>query len=70
MAKQKRKSIDCRLFPNEIGCTLKISGSEKEVLKVAVRHAIEEHGHQDTPELKRQLKILLQDEKMIKKLKK
>ncbi len=69
MAKQIRKSIDCRLVPNEIECTLKISGSEKEVLKAAIRHAIEEHGHQDTPDLKRQLKVLLQIEKPKKNLK-
>lgn len=68
IAKMKRKIIDCRLFPNEIGCTLTISGSEKEVLKVAIRHAVEEHGHQDTPELRRQIKVLLEDEKKLKKL--
>ncbi|RPI17544.1 MAG: DUF1059 domain-containing protein [Ignavibacteriae bacterium] len=62
MSKSTRKYIDCREFPNEIGCTLTISGSEKEVIRVAVRHAIEEHGHQDTPELKKQLKALLQNE--------
>lgn len=51
------------MIPNDIGCTLKISGNEKEVIKAAVRHAVEEHGHQDTPELKRQIKALLKDEK-------
>jgi hypothetical protein len=59
----KRKLIDCRQFPNEIGCTLTISGREKEVIKVAVRHAVEEHGHQDTPELRKQLRALLKNEK-------
>jgi len=59
----KRKYIDCRQFPNEIGCTLTISGSEREVIKAAVRHAVEEHGHQDTPELRKQLRALLQNEK-------
>lgn len=63
MPKLKRKYIDCRAFPNEIGCTVTISGSEKEVLKIAVRHAVEEHGHKDTPELKKQIKALLHDEK-------
>lgn len=62
MTRSRRKYIDCREFPNEIGCTLLISGNEKEVLKAAVRHAIEEHGHQDTPELKKQLKALMQNE--------
>ncbi len=60
--KKERKYIDCRDFPNEIGCTLRISGIEEEVLLVAVKHAIEEHGHQDTPELKKQIKKLIKTE--------
>ncbi len=35
----QRKSIDCRLFPSEKNCTLKISGTEEEVLDAAVEHA-------------------------------
>jgi len=58
----KRKIIDCRLFPSEKNCTLAISGTEDEVLPVAVRHAIQEHGHADTPELRVQIKALLKDE--------
>ncbi len=70
MVKLNRKLIDCRSFPNEIGCTLTISGNEKEVLKAALRHAVEEHGHKDTPELRKHLKILLTTETNIKKNKK
>jgi hypothetical protein len=66
MPKAKRKYIDCRSFPNEIGCTVTISGSEKEVLKIAVKHAIDEHGHQDTPELRKQIKSLLLEEDSVK----
>jgi len=62
MPKTKRKVVDCRDFPNEIGCTLMIAGSAKEVLGVAVRHAVEEHGHKDTPELRKQIKALLKNE--------
>ncbi|MFI5164917.1 MAG: DUF1059 domain-containing protein [Bacteroidia bacterium] len=62
MPSAKRKLIDCRDFPNEIGCTLLISGSAKEVLNAAVRHAVEEHGHQDTDELRKQIKALFRDE--------
>jgi len=61
----RRVIIDCRDFPNEIGCTLLISGNAKEVLNVAVRHAVEEHGHQDTSELKRQIKSLMKNEKTV-----
>jgi len=35
---------------------------EEEVLTVAIRQAVSEHGHQDTPELRQQLKALLKDE--------
>ncbi|MBI2452421.1 DUF1059 domain-containing protein [Candidatus Pacearchaeota archaeon] len=59
----KRKVADCRLFPSESGCSLTITGTEEEVLKVAVRHAVEEHGHEDTSELREQIRGLLADEK-------
>ncbi len=59
----ERKIIDCRDFPNEIGCTLLISGSAKEVFNIALRHSIEEHGHKDTPELRKQLKAMMKPEK-------
>ena len=59
---QKRKVIDCRMYPSEKNCTLKISGTEDEVLNVAVRHAVQEHGHQNSAELRQQLKGMLQDE--------
>jgi predicted small metal-binding protein len=53
---------DCRQMPSETNCSLTISGTEEEVLRVATRHAIEEHGHQDSPELRDQLRQLLVDE--------
>jgi len=59
---QKRKVADCRLFPSEKNCSLTISGTEDEVLTVAARHAVHEHGHADTPELKQQLREFLKDE--------
>jgi hypothetical protein len=61
-AEPKRKVIDCRLFPSEKNCSLAISGTEEEVLSVAVRHAVQEHGHQDSPELRQQLRSLLKDQ--------
>jgi len=57
-----RKTADCRKFPSEMNCSVAISGSEEEVLKVATRHAIEEHGHEDTPELAEQVKGMMEDE--------
>jgi hypothetical protein len=61
-AKPKRKVMDCRLYPSEKNCSLTISGAEEEVLNVAMRHAVQEHGHKDSPELRQQLKALLKDE--------
>jgi hypothetical protein len=57
-----RKSIDCRLYPSEKGCTLKISGTEEEVLQAASAHAVSAHGHANTPELTKELRNLLRDE--------
>jgi hypothetical protein len=57
-----RKSIDCRLYSSEKGCTLKISGTEEEVLQAAAAHAVSAHGHADTPELREELRGLLRNE--------
>ncbi len=62
-----RKIIDCRDFPNEIGCTLMISGSAKEVTNTAIRHAIEDHGHKDTAELRKQIRKMIREESHRKK---
>ena len=57
-----RKVADCRKFPSEKNCSLCISGSEEEVVPIAVHHAVESHGHADTPELHEQIKGMLTDE--------
>ena len=57
-----RKSIDCRDYPSEKNCSLKISGTEDEVLDAAVQHAVSTHEHQNTPELREQIKSMLKDE--------
>lgn len=62
MARGTRKVADCRLYPSEKNCSLTIAGTEEEVLKVAVRHAVEEHGHANTPELRKEIGSLLKDE--------
>jgi predicted small metal-binding protein len=58
----KRKSIDCKDYPSEKNCSLKISGTEEEVLGAAVQHAVPAHGHEETPELREQIKSMLEDE--------
>ena len=57
-----RKIIDCRNFPSEKNCTIAISGTEDEVLDLAVLHAVEVHGHKQTPELRAQLRSMLKDD--------
>ena len=62
MPTTSRKMMDCRRMPSERGCSVTIAGTEEEVLTLAVRHAVEEHGHADTPELREQLRQILTDE--------
>ena len=57
-----RKSIDCRNYPSEKNCSLKLSGTEEEVLDAAVQHAASVHGHEKSPELREQIKSMLKDE--------
>jgi predicted small metal-binding protein len=57
-----RKIMDCRDVPSEKGCTLTIAGEEDEVLRAAVMHAVDAHGHRDTPEFRQQLRGALKAE--------
>jgi predicted small metal-binding protein len=57
----QRKSIDCRDYPSEKSCSLKISGTEEEVLDAAIQHAASVHRHQNTPELRDQIRSMLKD---------
>lgn len=58
-----RKVADCRKFPSETGCTLTISGEEDEVLRAATEHAVSVHGHTESPELREQIRGILEEEK-------
>jgi len=55
-----RKMVDCRKMPSEINCSLTIAGREDEVLDAATAHAVAKHGHEDTPELREQIKAGLE----------
>jgi predicted small metal-binding protein len=58
----ERKFIDCREFPSEMNCTLTlVADSEGELLEAAVQHAVAVHGHQDTPELRDQIRSGIKD---------
>ena len=57
-----RKFIDCREFPSEMNCTVAISAdSEKELLEVAVQHAVTVHKHQDSAELRDMIRGAMRD---------
>ncbi len=63
MATSVRTYIDCREFPSEKNCSLKISGTAEEVLDAATQHAVASHGHQDGPELREQIRSGLREER-------
>lgn len=57
-----RKYVDCREFPSDMNCTIAIcADSDKELLDAAVQHAVAVHQHQDTPELRDQIKQLFKE---------
>lgn len=57
-----RMIADCRRFPSESGCSLTIIGEEDEVVRAGAEHAASVHGHDDTPELREQIRQLLEPE--------
>jgi hypothetical protein len=57
-----RKTIDCRAVPNDVGCTLAMSGEPDEIVTAAALHAVSVHGHADTPQLRDQLRGALANE--------
>jgi hypothetical protein len=61
MPASNRKMIDCRKFPDST-CAITIAGPEDEVLALAVLHAVKDHGHENTPDLREQLRTMLVDE--------
>ena len=57
-----RKYIDCREFPSEAKCSVTIAAdTEKELLDVALQHAVSVHGHSDTPAFRLQLREAIRD---------
>jgi hypothetical protein len=63
VATSVRSYVDCREFPSENNCSLKISGTQDEVLAAATQHAVSSHGHQDSPELREMLRSGLREER-------
>jgi uncharacterized protein DUF1059 len=57
-----RKIADCRRYESDNNCTLTIIGEEDEVLDVAAMHAVAAHGHTEGPELREQIRSILETE--------
>ena len=57
-----RKMADCRRFPSESNCSLTIIGEEEEVVRTATEHAVSVHGHEDTDQLRDDVRGMLEDE--------
>lgn len=54
-----RVVADCRKMPSKKHCTLTISGKMSEVLPMAVYHAVRDHGHKNSPKLRRQVRTMM-----------
>ncbi|HEY8778845.1 MAG TPA: DUF1059 domain-containing protein [Solirubrobacterales bacterium] len=57
-----RKMADCRRFESESNCSLTIIGEEDEVVQAAAQHAVSVHQHEDTPELREDIRGMLEPE--------
>jgi predicted small metal-binding protein len=51
-----RQYVDCREMPSESNCSLTISGEPDEVVRAASEHAVSVHGHEDTPQLREDIR--------------
>ena len=57
-----RKFVDCREIPSDSDCSIAISAdSEDEVVEAAAQHAMAVHGHDDSKELREQLRGFVHD---------
>ncbi len=57
-----RTMADCRRFPSDSNCSLTIIGEEEEVIRTAAEHSVSVHGHEDTPQLRDQIREMLEPE--------
>jgi predicted small metal-binding protein len=55
-----RVMADCRRWPSEANCSLTIIGEEDEVVRAAAEHAASVHGHEDSEEMREQIRGMLE----------
>ena len=58
----ERFMADCRRFESDMNCQLTIIGPEDDVVAAAAQHAAASHGHEDTPEMRDQIRSMLEPE--------
>ena len=57
-----RKYIDCRLFPSDSKCSVAISADTvDEVVDAAAQHAVAVHKHEDSPQLRKQIRASIKE---------
>ncbi|MEA2353588.1 MAG: hypothetical protein QOH38_2091 [Thermoleophilaceae bacterium] len=57
-----RVMADCRRWPSDSNCSLTIIGEEEEVVRAAAEHAASVHGHEDSKEMREQVRGMLEPE--------
>ena len=57
-----RYYVDCREMPSENNCDLAMAGSEEHLVEAAVTHAVTAHKHEDTPELREEIRKGMKEE--------
>ena len=58
----ERWMADCRRFESDSRCQLTIIGPQEDVVAAAAQHAAASHGHEDTAELRDQIRSTLEPE--------
>jgi hypothetical protein len=58
----ERFMADCRRFESDSNCQLTIIGPQEDVVAAATQHAVASHGHADTPQLRDQIRSMLEPE--------
>jgi hypothetical protein len=57
-----RYYVDCREMPSETNCDLAMAGSEDHLVEAAAVHAVTVHQHEDTPELRAEIRSAMKEE--------
>jgi hypothetical protein len=58
----ERLMADCRRYESDCNCQLTIIGPEEDVVAAAAQHAAASHGHEDTPQLRDEIRRTLEPE--------